>query len=62
MATWQSKLTKKHMKHLREMGMNTLSKIKTTLEHQAETRKDPENISDPCWTCREVANRLNLPV
>ena len=62
MATWQSKLNKKDMKHLRKMGMDTLSKIKTTLKVQAMARKDNEDISDPCWTCREIAQKLELPI
>jgi hypothetical protein len=33
MATWQNKLNKSDMKHLRSMGMDTLSIIKTTLAH-----------------------------
>ncbi len=55
-------LLKKEKKHLREMGITTLREMKKTAEAQAEMRKAfPEN-SEPCWDCRSIAKKLELPV
>lgn len=61
MATWQSKLNKSDMKHLRSMGMDTLSIIETTLAHQADSRRDKHQHSEPCYSCRYIAVKLGLP-
>ena len=67
--TWQSKLTKRELKHLREQGITTLRgfvecrtkqlemKAKSILHNQtAETTINPE----PCWDCRMIAEKLGV--
>lgn len=57
-------LTKKERKHLREMGITTLKGFKRNAEMQADRRKEfpfPE-FSEPCWDCRAIAKKLELPI
>lgn len=53
-------LTKKEKKHLREMGMTSLRQFKSNAEQQALLRK--RYPSEPCWDCRLIAKKLELPI
>lgn len=55
-------LTKKDKQHLRDMGITTLHQMKRNAAKQAEYRKSGELGSEPCWTCRAIAQKLGLPV
>ena len=57
---WKERLTKKQLKHLKEMDVTTYADLKTTLDWQAMERKNTE--SEPCWECREIAARLDIPI
>ena len=62
-AKWKD-LTKKERKHVREMGVATLREFKKNAEFQAKTRREfplPE-FSEPCWECRAIAKKLELPM
>lgn len=61
---WQKKLTKKELKHLREMGITTLGQARKNAEHQKQMRDDPQRrgLSDPCWECRTINTKLGLPI
>ena len=55
-------LTKTEKKHLRDMGMTTLREFKETAGHQYAIRREFPKASEPCWACREIAKKLELPV
>jgi len=57
---WKKRLTKKQLKHLGEMDVTTYAGLKATLDWQAMERKNTE--SEPCWECREIATRLDIPI
>lgn len=60
---WQNKLTKSELKHLREMGVTTLTGAKRNAEHQKNLRdRDPDPCNEPCWECRRINLKLNLPI
>ena len=61
--TWQSKLTKKELKHLRVgAGVTTLAGAKRNFEGQAKMRRDGTMFSEPCWDCKNIARKLGCPV
>ena len=66
--TWQSKLTKAELKHLKEDAFKpgtriTLWGLEKNFEGQAEMRKkDPRPQCEPCWTCRGIAKKLGFAV
>ena len=53
-------LTKAERKHLSEMKIVTTWQLDETLAGQAIYRIETERlgISDPCWTCKEIARKL----
>jgi len=61
---WQKKLTKKQLKHLRDMGITTLSEFWRNREWQkgqllkAEAMGLHIGAAEPCWECRDIADRL----
>ena len=59
-------LSKKEKKHLREMGMTTLREFVETAQLQKEMRDQPPpkgfKFYEPCWDCRAIAQKLELPV
>ena len=59
-------LTKKEKKHLREMGITTLREFVRNAELQKEMRDQPPpegfTFYEPCWDCRMIAKKLELPV
>ena len=60
---WQNKLTKTELKHLKEMGVTTLLGAKRNAEHQQKLRNEtPETFLEPCWECRRINNKLDLPI
>ena len=64
--TWQSKLTKAELKHLKEDAFEagtrlTLWGLEKNFESQAEMRRENPNI-EPCWTCRGIAQKLGFAV
>jgi len=68
-ARWMKKLTKAEVKHLREMGVVSLRKVRETFEWQAmqrreNERKNPDNhaVIEPCWECKAIARKLGMPV
>lgn len=59
---WQDKLTAKERKHLRIVaGVRTLAGVKTTLMKQKEMREEDGSF-EPCWDCRTIARKLDLPI
>lgn len=63
MTRWKD-LTKKERKHVHEMGIKTLKEFKKNAEFQAKARREfplPE-FSEPCWDCRMIAKKLELPI
>lgn len=68
MATWQSKLSKKELAHLRSQGITTLTVAKVNAEAQVKMRKKwaEEGLTgsqaEPCWECRQINIKLGLSV
>ena len=64
MATWQSKLTKKELQHVREWGGRTLAGFKhnraVQLEMKARDEANGFRNTEPCWDCRTIARKLGL--
>jgi hypothetical protein len=59
--TWQSKLTKKELRHLRvDAGVTTLSAAKRNFELHVKMRGETD--VEPCWDCKNIARKLGLPV
>lgn len=56
MATWNTKLSKKELKHLHENGMKTLHDIKETRRQQHILDASRE----VCWECRSIALKLGV--
>lgn len=57
---WQSKLTKKELRHLKEdAGCKTLRAFARTVEIQEEMRRKNPSI-EPCWDCKFIARKLGL--
>jgi hypothetical protein len=61
-AKWEKKLTLEEIKHLRENTDGTLRSTKATLQFQKEKRAKNPSWSEPCWDCRIIANKLELPI
>lgn len=60
---WQDKLTKKERKHLRDQGVTTLKQARINAEHQAKMIADPNGAGTiPCWDCRGINRKLELPL
>lgn len=62
--TWQSKLTKTELKHLKETVFQigerpNIETLKRNFEAQAEMRKEE---LEPCRTCRAIAHKLGFAV
>lgn len=58
-------LTKKEMAHLHEMRIFTLRDFERNATKQAEMRKMfpmSKGFSEPCWDCRAIARKLELPI
>ena len=60
MARWQSKLTKKELRHLQETidGPPTLALFK--LNRDAHHRMKEETGNEPCYECRFIARKLGI--
>ena len=59
---WHKKRTIKELKHLKGVGgVTTLKGAKDTFAAQLQQRKDYPG-TEPCWTCKSIARKLNLPV
>ena len=55
--TWKAKLTLEEVKHLQDVGINTLEMFKVMRTKQLElTRGDKE----ACWECRGIALKLGV--
>lgn len=54
-------LTKTEMKHLRRQEMTTLKQFKVTADAHVKMRQENPNI-EPCFECKNIARKLNLPV
>lgn len=64
--TWQSKLKKFELKHLREDafstgGRITLIKLEEMFKYQAKKRRG-EYGYEPCRMCRQIAGKLGFEV
>lgn len=60
MTTWQSKLTKKDMEHLKTVaGVNTLAGVKRSTRGQNKMREDYP-ATEPCWACKDISRKLGL--
>jgi len=65
---WQEKITKKEMKHLREMGVSTLTEARRNADHQKIVRENgaaeglPRGIAEPCFDCLIINRKLGLPI
>jgi hypothetical protein len=55
-------LTKKEKSHLRDMGIRTLRDFKYNAAMQAEMRRKFPEASEPCWDCRMLAKKFELPI
>lgn len=64
--TWQSKLTKAELKHLRvTAGVTTLSGAERNFAGQLKMRQEQEgeeHVIEPCWDCKCIARKLGFPV
>jgi hypothetical protein len=56
---YKHKLTKKHLKHLEEFGINNYIGIQAQMKYMVKQRK--EMSFEPCFECKEIATRLGLP-
>ena len=62
--TWQSKLTKSELKHLREDAFDsgvriTLDGLRRMFEGQAKMRTGLDGF-EPCWICKGIAGKLGF--
>ena len=57
--TWDE-LTKEERAHLTEYGMSTLDAFKKGAANQKEWRDAGK--SEPCYECKAIAKKLNIPV
>ena len=55
---WQKKLTKKQLRHLKEMEIATLAVFRATREHQKRYSAEHPDAPEPCWECRMIESRL----
>jgi hypothetical protein len=56
---WQKRITKKELKHVKEMCGGTLQAFKQTREQQRKDKARNPDI-EPCWDCRRIARKLGL--
>ncbi len=56
---YKKKLTKKHLKHLKEFGIYNYSGIELQMKRLIKNRGESE--FEPCFECKEIAERLELP-
>ena len=54
-------LTKKEKKHLKDQDMTTLKQFKATAEAHVKMREENPKI-EPCYECKNIARKLNIPV
>ena len=60
--TWQSKLTKKELRHLRvTAGVTTLSGAERNFASQLKMRRE-QDVIETCWDCKCIARKLGFPV
>ena len=52
-------LNEKQKKHLREVGITTLTQFKSMVQAQERMRKENPKI-EPCWDCKFLARKLGL--
>ena len=59
---WKSKLTKKELTHLKEMGINTKHAFQNTINNQQKSREENNHnpILEPCWECRGIARKIRM--
>lgn len=59
---WKNKITKKELRHLKEVaGVTTLTQAKITFETQEGLRLiEPK--TEPCYECKVIAQKLGFPV
>ncbi|MCK4499602.1 hypothetical protein KAU11_03845 [Candidatus Babeliales bacterium] len=54
-------LTKKELKHLKDVNATTLDAMRRTFRAHVKMRKENPEI-EPCWTCRGIAQKLGFEV
>lgn len=61
---WKRQLTEKEIAHLAESGAETLSAFKRNAEYHAKcrARNEYKPALEPCWICRGIAVKLDIPV
>lgn len=59
---WQDKLNETDLRHLKCMGVSTLTQFKKTAEDHAKWRREGPNSPEPCWSCKLIAKKLGLEV
>ena len=62
---WLKKLKASERKHLKEMKITSLRQFTTTAEFQKSRRDKCEivtGIDEPCYECKGIARKLDLPV
>lgn len=52
---WQQKLTKKQMRHVREIGAKTFKEVRENVLYQSKMRF-------PCWNCVIIGRKLGIEV
>jgi hypothetical protein len=61
---WQDKLTEEELAHVKEWGGKTLSGFKKNREVQlnikARAIKQGFAFPEPCWACRQIAEKLGI--
>ncbi len=56
---YKKKLTKTHLKHLKEFGIDNYIGIEAQMKRLIEDRKTTK--FEPCYECKEIAEKLGLP-
>jgi hypothetical protein len=65
MPKWLKKLKVSQRKHLKEMRITSLRQFKEVAEMQKKRRDEHKVVTglhEPCYDCKEIAARLDLPV
>ena len=57
---YKHKLTKEELQHLQTWGLITMDKIKLQMEQLIKDRKTTK--FEPCYECKAIALKLELPV
>lgn len=52
-------LSKKHQKHLTEMGISSMKMFNEVRKTQL-TFKETHSTYEPCWDCRMIASKLGV--